>query len=253
MEEENLALEMSRPFGRRLVALAEIGRRAAVLDIGTGLGPVLFPALRKVGPEGIVVGVDVSDEMAKGIHVSIRNSKWHNAMIVKSDAKRLAFRDNTFDAVLCGFSYIYSSPEETKRVLKDGGQFGLSSWAALDDMDFMLRFAGKHLPISWKDVYHRDTPETLEAFLAKAGFKDIRVICETQEFLFKNEEQWWNEMLNSGWQTHLKKIEDRGSNLDEFKLEAFKELQKHKRFDGIPFEMSALLAFGTKNRSKMSP
>lgn len=249
-EEENLALRISRPSGRKLVRLAKISRKAAVLDIGTGLGPVFFPALEKVGPDGVVVGVDISDEMVRGTRVLIKKSGCRNAAILKSDARSLIFRSNTFDVVLCGFSYIYSSPEEVKRVLKAGGRFGLSSWAVLGDMDFMLRLAQRHLPISSKEVYYKDTPETLTSFLRKTGFKNIEIYAENQEFVFKDEEQWWKEMLNSGWQIHLKKIEDLGGTLSQFKREAFEELQPRKRPDGIPFTMSALLAFGTKSRSE---
>jgi len=247
---ESVGLRISKPFGRKLTELAGIRKGDLVLDLGTGLGPVFFPTLEKVGPDGFVVGVDISDEMVKGTHILLKKSAYCNATIVKSDIKSLSFRSNIFDVVLCGFSYVYSSLEQIKRVLKDGGRFGLSSWAALGDMDCMVRFARRYLPISSEDVYHRDTPEVLKTLLRKAGFEDIRVYAQTQKFIFKDEKQWWDEMLNSGWQAHLMKIKELRGNLDKFKQEAFKELQVHKRPDGIPFTMSALLAFGTKSRLK---
>ncbi|MGD8545049.1 MAG: hypothetical protein PVH12_02635, partial [Candidatus Bathyarchaeota archaeon] len=73
---------------------------------------------------------------------------------------------------------------------------------------------------------------------------------ESQVFLFKDEEEWWKEMVNSGWQPHLQKIEDQGVKLDEFKQKIFKELQVYKRHDGIPFTLSALFAFVIKGRPK---
>jgi len=187
---ESIGLRISKPFGRRLVELAGIRKGNLVLDVGTGLGPVFFPALEKVGSDGVVACVDISDEMATETHTVINGAAYCNAIIVKSDAKSLTFRDNAFDFVLSGFSYIYSSLEEIKRVLKGGGRFGLSSWAALGDMDFKVRFAKRYLPISSEDLYYRDTPTALKILLRKAGFKDIRVFAETHEFVFKDEKQW---------------------------------------------------------------
>ena len=247
---ESIGLRISKPFGRKLTELAGIRKGNLVLDIGTGLGPVFFPALERVGPDGGVVGVDISDEMVKGTHILIKKYTYCNAAIIKSDAKNLIFRKNTFDVVLCGFSYIYSSLKEIKRVLKSGRQFGLSSWTALGDMDCMVHLVKRYLPISREDVYHRDTPKALKTLLHKAGFNDIRVFAETHEFVFKDEEQWWEEMLNSGWQPYLTKIKDLGHNLVEFKKETFEKLQVQKHPEGIPFTMSALLAFGTKSSSK---
>ena len=241
-----VGLRISEPFGRKLVDLAGLRRGNLVLDVGTGLGPVFFPALDKVGSEGVVVGVDTSNEMVKGTHTLIKKSAYPNATIVKSDARILGFRDHTFDVVLSGFSYIYSSLEEVMRVLKDGGQFGLSTWTTLGDMDFMAMFVQKCVPISSGDVYYRDTSEKLRTLLHNERFKDIRVMSEIQEFVFKDEKQWWHEMLNSGWQPYLASIESLGVDLEEFKQKIFKELQGYRRSDGIPFTMSALFAFATK-------
>jgi len=247
--EESVGLRMSKPFGTKLVELAEISEDDFVLDIGTGLGPVFFSALTRVGKHGHVVGIDISDEMVKGTRAGLKRCRLRNAAIIESDARSLVFRDSTFDVVLSGFSYIYSSLKEVLRVLRKGGLFGLSTWSALGDMDCMAEFAERYMPISVEDVYHRDTPEALKKLLLKAGFEEVRVFVETQEFVFKDEEQWWEEVVDSGWQTHLAKIEDLGFSLVEFKQEIFKGLQKYKRTDGVPFTISAILALAIKSRS----
>ena len=247
--EESVGLKMSKLFGKKLVELAGISEDDFVLDIGTGLGPVFFSALTRVSKRGHIVGIDVSDEMVKGTRAGLKRCRLPNAAIIKSDAKSLVFRDSTFDVVLSGFSYVYSSLKEVLRVLRKDGLFGLSSWSALGDMNCMAEFVKKYLPISVEDVCHHDTPEALKTLLLKAGFSEVRVFVETQEFVFKDEEQWWEEMLSSGWQTHLAKIEDQSFSLGEFKQETFKGLQKHKRTDGIPFIISAILALATKSRS----
>ena len=49
-------------FGVRLVEHAAIPPGAHVLDVGCGTGASLFPAARKTGPRGHVIGIDIGPE-----------------------------------------------------------------------------------------------------------------------------------------------------------------------------------------------
>lgn len=51
------------PVGQRLVELAQIPAGARVLDVASGRGAILFPAAERVGPQGKVIGVDISPGM----------------------------------------------------------------------------------------------------------------------------------------------------------------------------------------------
>ena len=46
-------------FGDRLVEIAAIPQGAKILDIGCGTGSSLFPAAKRTGPQGNVIGVDI--------------------------------------------------------------------------------------------------------------------------------------------------------------------------------------------------
>src|SRR5215471_4853979 len=52
-------------FGRRLVRCVGIGPGARVLDVATGRGAVLFPAIEGAGPSGHVVGIDLAEQMVR--------------------------------------------------------------------------------------------------------------------------------------------------------------------------------------------
>lgn len=249
-EPERVALRISKPFGKRLVERAEISEGAIVLDIGTGLGPVFFPAVGKVGQHGFVVGVDIADEMVRGTYDKINLYTICNATVIQADARRLTFKDNTFDAVLSGFSYLDCSPKEVIRVLKERGQLALSSWALLEDMEYMAECVNQYLPVNRQDVYHQSTPEELRNLLCEAGFENITVVRENQEFVYKDEEEWWEEMLDSGWQHYVEKIKNVAGDAEEFKKEAFEGLQVYRRADGISFTLSVLFAFCTKSRPR---
>jgi ubiquinone/menaquinone biosynthesis C-methylase UbiE len=245
-DEKNEGPHIMAHFGKRLAELAEIKKGAWILDLGMGGGTSLIPATTKVGSTGQVFGIDISDEMIKYTHKKIKDRKIPNAKLIQTDAKTLIFKDNTFDYVLSGFSYIYSTLEEIRRVLKYGGRLALSTWKILEDMEWMASFLSRYQPANTQDFYHRDTPEELKTLLSEAGFTDITIITESHEFAFKDEEQWWADMRESGWENHLKKLEESGCTLEAFKEEAFKGLQKYKRLNRFPFTVAVRFAFGTK-------
>ena len=240
--------QFSRPFGNKLVELIEIKRGASILDIGMGNGTAtFFPALKKIGDHGRVIGIDISEEMVRETYRRVQEYKILNATVIRSDAKSLIFKDSTFDYVLSGFSYLCTPMEEVFRVLKKGGQFGLTSWKTLEDMEWMAEFLRMYIPADVRDVCHLDTVEDIKDRLDKAGFRNIRVFTEKVEFVYRTEEQWWEEMLDSGWRGHVEKIEGIGpGHLEKFKKEAFEKLQVYKRADGLHFSVCALIALGTR-------
>jgi len=67
--------QFSRPFGNKLVELIEIKRGASILDIGMGNGTAtFFPAVKKVGNHGRVIGIDISDEMVRETYRRLKAS-----------------------------------------------------------------------------------------------------------------------------------------------------------------------------------
>ena len=64
-------------FGRRLVEVARIPKGARVLDIATGTGAVLLPAIDAVGPQGYVTGIDLSEEMVQKASEEIGPARFH--------------------------------------------------------------------------------------------------------------------------------------------------------------------------------
>jgi ubiquinone/menaquinone biosynthesis C-methylase UbiE len=78
---------------------------ATVLDLGCGSG-VNFEHLReRVGPDGRVVGVDVSGGMLSVARRRVREAAWQNVTVVRGDATRppVAAPDAVFASLLSAF------------------------------------------------------------------------------------------------------------------------------------------------------
>ncbi len=68
-------------FGRRLVEVARLPAGARVLDVATGMGAVLIPAAEAVGPQGQVVGIDLSPSMVEETRREIEKRALSNVSV----------------------------------------------------------------------------------------------------------------------------------------------------------------------------
>ena len=75
-----------------------------VLELGSGTGHGLGPLRERVGPDGLVVGIDASTGMTRRATSRVREAGWENVHVVRGDATRLPVPDERFDAVYAAMS-----------------------------------------------------------------------------------------------------------------------------------------------------
>ncbi len=130
------------------VALAGLKEGETVLDLGCGGGIDCFVASRKVGRSGMVIGVDMTDEMlerAKGALVDVaRNLGYSNLVFKKGFLEEIPLDDSSVDVVLsnCVVNLSDDKPRvmsEVMRVLKDRGRFCISDIVAEKDVPEDMR------------------------------------------------------------------------------------------------------------------
>lgn len=247
-------------FGNRLVELADIKEGSQILDIGSGRGASLFPAAKKVGTHGYVTGIDLSEGMVRETLADIGNQRVHNATIIQMDAEKLDFNNSYFDNILCGFALGALLQSDNKldgvlRVLKNNGQVGFSIWGVQEDNKWLVALGNKHLnmnptiPNNKNDFNDPafDVCKWVSTILTEAGFKSIHTYAEIENVIYKDEEEWWNEMWSNGVRYTLEKLKNMGNDkVQNFKSEAFEGLQKYKQDNGICFKRSVVYAFGRK-------
>lgn len=116
-------------FRREIVELARIRAGERVLDLGCGTGALTLAAKRRVGPQGVVHGVDPSDEMIARARRKARRARLEVGFATGT-AQELPLADSSVDAVVAALvlhhlphDEVLRSLGEIRRVLVRGGRF----------------------------------------------------------------------------------------------------------------------------------
>lgn len=120
----NPVLALVRPARRRAVRQMDLSSGDTVVDMGTGTGANL-PFLREaVGPEGAVIGIDVSPEMLDRARDRVDDAGWENVTLVEGDIRDPPLA-GPVDGILSSFVIVmYDQPGrlvETWAEFLDGG------------------------------------------------------------------------------------------------------------------------------------
>lgn len=167
------------------VFVATIGSGHTVVDLGAGAGIECFIASQMVGPEGIVIGVDMTPQM---LEVADRSRKlvsesigYDNVRFVSGYLERIPLAASTVDRVLSN-CVINLSPQklkvfhEARRVLRPGGKMVISDIVAEREVPHDVKFNPR---LKGECVGGALTEEKLLRTLAKLGFVSIKVLAKS--------------------------------------------------------------------------
>lgn len=119
------------------LAFADVRPGETVLDLGSGAGIDLILASKRVGPQGRVIGVDMTDEMLDRARTAVARSGATNIELRKGYIEELPVESGSVDLVVsnCVINLSPDKPRvfaEIARVLRPGGRMLVADLLAED-------------------------------------------------------------------------------------------------------------------------
>ena len=175
--ESNLGLGCGNP-----VALASIAMGETVLDMGSGAGFDCFLASSRVGPDGKVIGVDITSEMVDKARANARKGGYVNIDFRQGDLENMPVADNYVDVVIsnCVINLVPNKRlvfKEAFRVLKPGGRLAISDVVLTRMLPEFAKNSTKAYIGCLAGAIMKD--EYLQ-IISNVGFSDIRVVAESK-------------------------------------------------------------------------
>jgi len=242
------------PFAQDLAERLRAGPDMRILELACGTGVVTQALAATLSGDGSIVATDLSDAMIDIAHKKIpddRRVSWHQA-----DATNLSFGDDTFDAVVCQFGWMFfpdraRAMRQAARVLRPGGRLLFNTWDSLDvNVIPAEAYAGVRScflsnPPTFYDIpYGMFDPAEHEELAVDAGFSEVEVGKVRYRGAELDPFEVATGVIRGG--PFALEIEQRGADLDKTIETTAGRLRQ--RFGDAPFaaQLSALVCSATK-------
>ena len=165
------------------------GRR--VIDIGCGCGQTSAALARRVGPQGQVLGIDISAPMLRVAADRAARAGLANLRFLESDAQTHGFEAGAWDAVFSRFGVMFFSDPvaafaNIRTALAPGGRLAFVCWRAMGENPMMTAPLEAVIPLLPEPPAPPADPfapgpfafadrERLAGILSRAGFGEITI------------------------------------------------------------------------------
>jgi ubiquinone/menaquinone biosynthesis C-methylase UbiE len=196
------------PVGETMMRQATLTSHADVLDVASGTGEPGLTAAAQV-PHGRVTLTDLSEQMLAVASGSAADRGLLNVATKVCDAGSLPFADESFDAVLCRFGFmffpdVHAAADELVRVARPRGRVVAAVWATPEDNAWattIMATITRHvtLPASPPEApgLFRCAPDDyMHEVFARAGLRDITQEQVSFALVLDSAEQYWTFMTD---------------------------------------------------------
>jgi len=170
-------------------ALASLSTGETVVDFGSGGGIDCFLAARAVGPQGRVIGIDMTADMVDLARENARKLDLANVEFHLTEMESTPIQSDSVDVIISN-CVINLAPDkeavfnEAFRILKPGGRFAVSDMVLIEELpaevvadpaNWVSCLSGAELKSTWVER------------LQKAGFTEIEI---SSKGAYESEASW---------------------------------------------------------------
>ena len=236
-----------------LVKVADIKPDDKILDVACGTGVVSKEISQFLGPNGLLVGVDLSRTALKIAKGSIA---FKNSTFIEMDAENIGFNFK-FDKVTCQYGLMFFPDSQKvlksiRKTLNPKGRLVVAVHGLAEDVPYfstIMKPILEHIPdirpIGTPTVHRFGNSKELESELEKAGFSNVSITLHN--FIYKpgTFEEYWEDYMHSTANSIRGKIESHGKEvIDKIKKDAKKNASKYEEKYKLAFPWTVLIASG---------
>src|ERR1700752_134649 len=197
-------------FGRRTVDRLDLRTGASVLDVCCGSGASALPAAGTIGPPGLVLGVDLAENLLELARRKAKQQGLNNVEFRPADFLELGLPSASFDAVVCVFGIFFvpdmtAAVSELRRLVRPGGKLAITTWGPrfLEPVSTAfwdsIRSVRPELHKSFNPWDRIVEPEALGSVFSSAGIQDVEIVAEPGTHPLDSPEDWWSMVLGTGY------------------------------------------------------
>ncbi len=236
-----------------IVKLAKIKPDDKVLDVACGTGVVSKEISQVLGPQGLLVGIDLS---RTALGIAKKSIAFQNSNFIEMDAENIGL-DFKFDKVTCQYGLMFF-PDSAKvlksirKILGHKGMLAVAVHGLAEDVPYfstIMKPILEHIPDIRPDgtptVHRFGNPDELKSELTKAGFSDVTVVRYNFVYEPGTFEEYWDDYMRSTANSIRAKIESHGGTIiEKIKNDARKNAARYEKDGKLVFPWTVLAATG---------
>jgi SAM-dependent methyltransferase len=179
-----------KPLGLTAMAALDPAADERLIDVGCGCGQTSLELAGEVGPDGSVLGVDISAPMLAVARRRAAEAGLSNVRFLEADAQTRAFARGGADGIFSRFGVMFfgdppAAFANLHQALRPGGRLAFVCWRPLAQNEWMLlpmRAALQHLPAPPPPAdphapgpFAFSDPDRVRGILTEGGFKGIEI------------------------------------------------------------------------------
>lgn len=174
------------PFGNRAISASVVKADERVIDVGCGCGDTSFELARRVGQDGYVLGVDVSEPILERAKSRMGTETKASIKFEREDAQVHRFKEASFDLIFSRFGVMFfenpaAAFSNLQSALKPGGRLAFVCWQPARENSWVslpASVAAGHIPMpappgpDEPGPFSFGEPERVRKILNDAGFEN---------------------------------------------------------------------------------